>query len=281
MTKNEELLKEIDQKAIDICSSMTTEQKEEFFAFQEQRRTSGEGYNQKYYVGRTYYKGNRKGQLRDVYNVDGCGFNQLWKLLLPFATLLVRNFFRNREIFSFEQEDEVANIMYQSFYVLRFFGPRPCNNTFSQLFPLICMNRLSTEFRRRYGTQEIRYSKKEGEELVVKGKGNLHFDKVSEEYVKKAIPADKTKINFHTVSLYNNVMVTEDDDSGFEIIDLFQSYDHTKEEIVFWSEIPDDMKQIVELLLEKRSVSEISKIVGSNYKKIKTKVSEFVTEFYQ
>jgi hypothetical protein len=280
MGKKEELLDRIDNLAVEICHLMPECEKEDFFSWQEYRHNSKEGYNKKYFVGRTYYKGKKKGEVRDVFDVDGRGFNNLWKLLNAFAAKTVNSFYNTRRIFSEEEFEDLFDIRYQTLYVLRFFGPTPNGVSFSKFFPLICKNILSTSSRRRYGTKEIIYSKDEGEELINNGRKNLKFNPETGNYTKKD-PANRTKINYHTVSLYNTIMVEEDDDGSNCIINMLPSTDNDYSEIEFWASIPDEMKPVVEKIVEGNTLNASAKDLGLKPKKVRKELEELVADFYE
>ena len=276
--KKQDLLEKIDQTALAICHLMAEEVRDDFFNYQERRHESGEGYNKKYFVGRTYYKGVRKGEIREVFEIDGRGFNNLWSLLTAFAAKSVSNFYSSRRMYLDEEQEDLFDIKYQTLYVLRFFGPSPNGVPFSQFFPLICPNILSTSSRRRYGVKEKKFTKEEGEDLVERGKKNL----IEEDggFVKKAMPANKTKINYQTVSLYDNVLLEEEEGSDAYVSYITSDNWVSAKEMEFSASIPDDMKECVENLLEGRSLRETSKLTGLNYDRLKNKLKEMVLDFY-
>lgn len=139
------LAKQIDELASRCCRKMDNKDRKEFFAYQKAFRDSGKAYEKKYLPGgdgTRYHKGARKGQLRDVFEIDGVLFNRLWKLIEPYATASTMRSYYYKS--SEEVRDQVAYIRMQIFYVLRFFGPRPYNTSFSQYFKLVVSNVLTT-----------------------------------------------------------------------------------------------------------------------------------------
>jgi hypothetical protein len=150
-----ELTDTIDQLAKVACSKMQHIERAEFFQYQEDVRQKGLCVKKKYEVGKRYYKGKRKGQLRDVFEVDGATFNQLWEKMYAYAAVAVTNSHLSTD--RDDLECIVADIKTQTFYVLRYFGGSPYGKRFSDCFRTIVMNQLTTESRRRgraskYGT---------------------------------------------------------------------------------------------------------------------------------
>ena len=279
--EKQERLEKIDAMAVTICKLMQEESRNEFFEFQEGREQSGEGYKKKYSAGRTYYKGPRKGQERDVFEVDGEGFNELWKLLVPFAMKSVNNFYHSRRVFSGEEEDALFDIKYQTLYVLRFHGPCPSKVPFSQFFPLICKNILSTISRRMYGVKDKVFSKEEGDSLVQEGEiKNMSYNEEEECWVKKGASSDSTKINFKTVSLFNDVMLEEGEDGSW-LVNYIESPDNEWQKIEFEACVPVDLKEIVNGIMEGRSFKEVAEAVGIEVKVLKTKLIDFAEDFRQ
>jgi hypothetical protein len=280
MEKREELLKRIDTLAIAICTLMQEEAKDEFFEFQEGREQSGAGYKKKYSAGRTYYKGSRKGQVRDVFEIDGKGFNDLWEALTPFAMKSVNSFYYSRKIFSEDVQDALFDIKYQTLYVLRFHGPNPSGSSFSQFFPLICKNILSTISRRMYGVKDKEIEKAVGDDLILTGKGNkLIWDEEKYCWIKKGAVSYKTKVNFKTVSLHNDVMVEEDEKGGY-VIDYVKSTGNELENMEFQACIPDDLKGIVNSVVNGYSLKEASEAADIEVKNMKKLLKSFAADFY-
>ncbi|MCK9543549.1 MAG: hypothetical protein M0R03_16145 [Novosphingobium sp.] len=259
----EVLCRKIDQKAIEICRMMTPEEKEVFFTYQEDRWNSGL-MKKKYFSGRTYYKGKRKGEEKDVYEINGQGFNELWKLLSNYAKKVVDKFYFANKMFDDEGLEDFYDIKYQTFEILRFFGPTPNGSSFSSFFPLICKNTMTNSFVKRYGSKDKVYTKEEAEDLMAKGKKNLTLNE-NGDYVRKGIPSFASKINYQTVSLFKNIMVETDDDEGTSIINMFEDEENNSyKEIEFLATVPDDMKEIVDLVLKGKTLFDISSLPEIN-----------------
>jgi hypothetical protein len=138
---SQELLNNIDNAAVDCCSLMDATDKENFFQFQEGRVKDGSAAPAKYRCIRTYFKGERKGQEKEVFSVDGRKFNKLWNMLKPYAQKSVaRSYYFKDSIYL---EDELEEIKYQVLFSLRYYGPSPNNIRFSKHFPLIVKNTLT------------------------------------------------------------------------------------------------------------------------------------------
>jgi len=277
MEKAQGRSKRIDALAIAICTPMESEKKNEFFEFQERREKSGEACKKKYYVGRTYYKGLRKGQLRDVFEVDGKGFNELWTLLSGFAVTVANSFYRSRKIFSWDVEDALSDIRYQTLYVLRFFGPTPNGGSFAQLFPTVCRNILSTNSRRMYGTKDKELTQEEADKKVYKN--NLKWDPQIQKFIQKGACADKTKVNFKSVSLHNDIMIEEDSTGAWEI-DRVRSTGNELENIEFQACIPENLKEIVNFVVNGHSLREVSEMTNIEFKDLKKLLKNFAADFH-
>jgi hypothetical protein len=149
------LISQINQLAKSCCSKMSYKERKEFFHYQDRVRKEGKCVKKKYVVGNTYYKGERKGELKEVFEVDGEKFNQLWELLHNYAAVAVMN--SHLSIDKDDLECLVSGIKAQVFYVLRFFGGNPYGKDFAFMYRTIVTNQLTTLSRRRgrasgYGT---------------------------------------------------------------------------------------------------------------------------------
>jgi len=144
------LMTEIDILSLKACREMKPAERNRFFKYQEDRISSEEGLKKKYASPvRTYYKGAKKGQTKTVYEVDGLIFEKLWKHLVMYATKASMYSHKSNNFQDFEVQNDVADIKYQSFFVLRFWGPKPSGQKFSIFFKLIVNNILTTSARRR------------------------------------------------------------------------------------------------------------------------------------
>jgi ribosomal protein L37AE/L43A len=142
---------EIDKLAEQCCEKMTWSARTEYFRYQKRVREEGKCIKKRYEVGNYYYKGKRRGQLRDVYEVKGDLFNQLWKKLYPYAITSIMNsgIAKDRD----DAECIASDMKAQAFYVLRSFGSvvrgKKRNQKFSGVFRTIVINVLQTTARRR------------------------------------------------------------------------------------------------------------------------------------
>lgn len=132
----------IDNTAISACTLMSDAEREAFFEYQEERERNSECAQKKVKTGRYYYKGEKKGELREVYHVDGREFQRLWKLCEPY---IYKSSFRSCHDMPAEIEDAVSEIKLSLFNNLRFFGPRPCGMNFSAYLKLN-INNILTNF---------------------------------------------------------------------------------------------------------------------------------------
>ena len=144
------LITEIDTISYQTCREMKPAERNKFFKYQEERASSDQGLKKKYSSPiRTYYKGIKKGKTKTVYEVDGVLFEKLWKHLVMYATKASMYSHKSNNFQDFEVQNDVADIKYQAFFVLRFWGPKPSGQKFSMFFKLIVNNILTTSARRR------------------------------------------------------------------------------------------------------------------------------------
>lgn len=144
------LITEIDVLSTKACCKMAQQERDSFFKYQEDRVASSKGLKKKYIAPiRTYYKGDNKGKTKTVYDVDGILFEKLWKHLYMYAIKASMYSHKSNNFQDFEVQNDVADIKYQTFFVLRFWGPQPSGQKFSIFFKLIVNNILTTSARRR------------------------------------------------------------------------------------------------------------------------------------
>ncbi len=116
----QEISAKIDNLAQKGCRLLTQEEKEKFF--------------EECNVKRYYIKGQRKGEERDIYEIDGKCFNEIWKLITPYVFISCsRSVYYN----SIAAEDAISEVKYMLFYVLQRFGPIFNNQTISQRLSII------------------------------------------------------------------------------------------------------------------------------------------------
>jgi len=154
--EKELLLSDIDKLACAACRLMTDDEREAYFQYQEARRESDQALKTKYTVPiRTYYKGKDLGQTKKVYEVDGAVFEKLWDKLYKYAVKSAMSSHQSNHYNNPDVQNDVCDIRYQTFYVLRYFGPTPNGKRFSQFFLLIVNNILTTSARRRGVYREL------------------------------------------------------------------------------------------------------------------------------
>lgn len=146
MTRNTNFATVIDTLAISSCSKLNKTETKKFFSHIRKRQKTGDSAPRKYPMRDTYYKGARKGQIKDVFEIDGRMFNKLWDTVAPYA---YKSTFKSIEHFKEDLEDVVGEIRIQLFYILRFFGPTPNGQPLSTYVKLITNNVLTTAKRRR------------------------------------------------------------------------------------------------------------------------------------
>jgi hypothetical protein len=221
-----ELKQSIDSLAVLCCKKKNSLQRNEFFKYQEDLRAKNKCVKKKYEVGKRYYKGKRKGQLRDIFEVDGPTFNQLWQKMYPYAAVSVTNshLFTDRE----DLECMVSDIKTQTFYVLRFFGGTPYGKRFSDVYRTIVLNQLTTESRRRGRTSKY-------------GTG------------------DSTRTLFSSQSLFAPLGNNEE---GEVTLEGLLPNNHLVNTIDLHLDIPQNLRKPVELLLGGLSVAEVARRRG-------------------
>lgn len=154
--EKDKLFSDIDNLALSACKIMDDQEREVYFTYQENRQASGEALPTKYPVPvRTYYKGENKGKIKRVFEVDGKIFIQLWDKLYHYAVKSAMSSHRSQHYNNADVQSDVDDIRYQAFYVLRYFGPRPNGIRFSQFYVLIVSNILTTSARRRGVFREV------------------------------------------------------------------------------------------------------------------------------
>lgn len=159
MTRNiSNLLSDIDSTAVACCELLDNEKKEEFFQFQESRVTTNNSAPARYRSLRTYYKGGRAGETRDVYRIDGKMFSKLWNLIYPYISKSVNTSCYSHNDLDYK-EDKIADIRYLLLRALTFFGPTPNNLPFSKYLKLAVNNELTNEHhvRNDYAKSKINF----------------------------------------------------------------------------------------------------------------------------
>lgn len=145
----------IDSLAVTACKLMKETERDNFFEYQKERDSLGLSSPRTYKRKNTYHKGEKIGQIKEVWDIDGKMFNQIWELCKPYVIKCVANSYHTRYINPDDYED-VAEIRYSLFKCLRFFGPTPCSKPFSSFVSLACINVLSTSARRRFSSSRSR-----------------------------------------------------------------------------------------------------------------------------
>jgi len=303
---------EIDNLAASICTLMPANERDDFFDYQDARFKSKEGFNKRYHAGRFWYKGDRKGQLKDVYIVDGAGFNKLWELLVPFATTVVNGFFRTRAHITGDHLDILSDIKYQTLYVLRFQGPIPYKSgSFSVVFPLICKNIVSNANAKMYGVKDKEITEEEAREFLSMGKPVKYAIPDSEEdirfsqyattppplklhslnsqermdsllhtqdkvlFFKYGVPGNKTKINFLASHLHDSIMEEYDDDSEMLTIHKVGADDFNLNSVEWLTSAPTHLKDAITGILDGMTVKEAAEIAGISRKELKSQLKMF------
>ena len=155
-TVKETLVTEIDKLARASCRLMTDDERECYFTYQEERRASNQALVTTYTVPiRTYYKGAKIGTVKQVYEVDGVIFEKLWDKLYKYAVKSAMGSHQSNHYNNPDVQNDVCDIRYQTFYVLRYFGPTPTGKNFSNFFLTIVNNILTTSARRRGVYREV------------------------------------------------------------------------------------------------------------------------------
>ena len=129
MSRNiQEIFSKIDELAEQGCRLLTSQEKEK--VFEEQR------------IKRYYIKGKRKGEERDIYEVDGKCFNLLWKEIYPYV---FKSALKSVHYDRYIVDDAVSEIKVLVFKYLRSFGPQ----AFSKYVPLL-VNNVLTNFSNQH-----------------------------------------------------------------------------------------------------------------------------------
>lgn len=121
----------IDNLAQLCCRRLSDDEKEDFFKTTKIKR---------YYV-----KGKNKGKERELYDVDGKYFNEIWKLSYPYIlTACARSVYYN----SLELEEAISEVKFNLFSILQRFGPVFQGKTLSQRLSIIINISLTNNNRR-------------------------------------------------------------------------------------------------------------------------------------
>lgn len=136
----------INNLAVAACKLMNDVEREEYFQYQEAREENNESAQKRVKNSRYYYSGARKGQLKDVYHIDGVLYMKLWDLCKPYVvTSAVKSCYDAPH----EVEEVVSEIKMNLFHILRHFGPRPNNMNFSDYLHLNVNNLLTNHANAR------------------------------------------------------------------------------------------------------------------------------------
>lgn len=132
MRNIQEISKKIDDLSLKCCRKLSKEEKEKFFEACK--------------VKRYYIKGKRKGQERDIYEVNGIIFNKLWKEIYPYVVVSCNksNYYNFSEV-----DDAVSEVKYTLFYALQRFGPVFNNQSLSQRLSLIVNISLTNQYNKK------------------------------------------------------------------------------------------------------------------------------------
>jgi hypothetical protein len=125
-----------------------------YFRYQKKLQEAGKCIKKPYDAGKHYYKGKHKGELRDVFEIDGEIFNQLWKKISPYAFVSVHNSRLARDYQ--DKECIVSEIKFLTLRVLRYFGGVPRGRKFSYVFRTIVNNVLTNISQQRFNRDGIK-----------------------------------------------------------------------------------------------------------------------------
>jgi len=141
---------QIDYLAKQCCTLMTDHEREEFFKYQENRQIfengACKGYKKMFDTGRYYHKGARKGQIKDVYNIDAILFNELWARVYAYA---FKSAIKSNYSYLADAVEDIYEIKYGLFYALRFFGSSPNGVKISEFISVIVNNKLTSSSKKR------------------------------------------------------------------------------------------------------------------------------------
>jgi len=277
------LTDQIDQSAVECCKLMSATQAKKFFSYQKNRIKSGEfsAVTKVSAVG-VYYKGPRKGQVREAYEVDGKKFNKLWGLLQNYAykSASVSHSFQNSEA----AEEDVMEIRYMVFRALRFFGPRPNNLNFSAYYPLLVNNVLTNSAKKRLEIVDVADTQISIEETYEQEFTSepLWYDsnlakkrKVAETTSVPARKRYKKHAVLEPVSLLASLSPSNSEGESLSLIDCVAA---TDESIEFMASIPKDLKEPVSMLLGGYKLSEIAKTLGIAKRTLEQRVQMFAMQ---
>lgn len=279
----------IDQLAVTCCSKMSPVEQGQFLAYQQSMQAAGLCVKKRYNPGTTYYKGKRKGKMRDVFEIDGEMFNQLWIKLYPYVATSITNSHLATD------SDDAACIASEvkclTFRTLRFFGGAPYGKRFSDCYRTIVRNVLTNEAGQRgrtlYRSGQLKdlmiqnahltqlafveqfhihpntwsrlHKRYETEILRSKKKKGLPTQIVAESFT----PVDGTGHNSRTwyAATSMSAPIGQGEDGDVTLEDILP-HTHLMNTIDLTLDIPVELRKPVELLIGGLSVAEVARKRG-------------------
>ena len=274
----EELKTRIDECAQQCCTLMSDKERERFFKYQEERIDSGQAFPAKYTSIRQYYKGRKKGEKKEVWNIDGVKFKILWNMLKPYAYQSAMN---SHGFNSYDLEEDMSEIMLWLFKIMRFFGPEPTGVTVSNYFPLLVNN----YFTNLYNTNRRKTSSKEDllkfeirkmfKKYKKEGKSDmgcymrLRKDYGMDERRIKDIVENVFETQYKTQSLFEEVGSVEEEEVC--IINKIPQNDYN---IYFTVDFPSELRYASELLMGGMKMREVAVEVGIPAEELRARYEE-------
>ncbi len=270
------LTDQIDQAAIDCCIKMTETNAKKFFSYQKKRIKEGEfsSLSKKSAI-EVYYKGPRKGQMREVYEVDGKKFNLLWSLLQNYAfksSSRSNAFSNNGDI-----EEDVMEIRYLTFRALRFFGSHPNNLPFSKYFSILVNNVLTNSASKRLELVE-EFEEDEDE----RNARDLNSEPVWFNPVKVPKYSQKTQMRKYRVkaihnatSIFTQINKSSSDDESICLLDCISQGIN---DIEFNVDIPSNLKESILMLIGGYKLAEVAKMMKMKKCELKMELEKFAIQ---
>lgn len=276
----------IDNLAAMCCRLMTEEERASFFEYRLARSKTATHTSPKLLQRTTYTTGINKGKPKEVWEIDGMIFNQLWSYISLYITKSVKHSYGFARV---DIADEVEEIRLLLFKTLRFCGPTPCGTNLSQFLHTLVNNYLTNlynENRRKYSTKDDLKSfevKKRYKKLI--GKGYSKDECIKEMCLLYGYTEGEIIDRLNSYMCNYKKLYFEDLDCDTDRVDglvdkcsVDSFYNNDYEEILFNVEMPGNLKSSALLLMGGTSMSSVADDTEIHRTKLKKMFVAFLNE---